>query len=84
MAPPGQGNYDGPHDAYGPGTRIPALLIGKPVARSTVDHTSYDTTSILRTIEERWGLAALATRDGDATGLLDDAIGDAPATRPED
>ena len=32
--------------------------------RSAVDHTSYDTTSILRMIERRYGLAPLDTRFG--------------------
>ena len=26
--PPGQGNNNGPHDIWGPGTRVPALVIG--------------------------------------------------------
>jgi phospholipase C len=63
VAPPGQGNHDGPADAYGPGTRIPTLLIGGPLGKSAVDHTSYDTTSVLATIERRWHLAPLGTRD---------------------
>jgi len=32
-------------------------------AVSGVDHTAYDTTSILATIERRFGLAPLADRD---------------------
>jgi phospholipase C len=28
-----------------------------------VDHTQYDTTSILATIEKRWSLAPLSSRD---------------------
>jgi len=64
VVPPGQGRHatSGPSDEYGPSTRIPALLIGKSLRRSTVDHTSYDTTSILRMIEGRYGLAPLDTR----------------------
>jgi len=64
VVPPGQGRHAtaGPSDEYGPSTRIPALLIGKSLRRSTVDHTSYDTTSILRMIEGRYGLAPLDTR----------------------
>ena len=34
-----------------------------------VDHTQYDTTSILRTIEERYGLAPLSTRDAAVNSL---------------
>lgn len=50
-------------DAWGPGTRIPALVIGGRQRVSTVDHTVYDTTSILATIEHSFGLAPLSTRD---------------------
>ena len=50
VSPPGQGNNNGPHDQWGPGTRIPALVIS-PFLRGNVvvDHTQYDTTSILAT-----------------------------------
>ena len=58
VPPPGSGT-PGPHDAFGPGTRIPFLMLGRPLRRSGVDHTPYDTTSILRTIEKRWHLAPL-------------------------
>ena len=62
VSPPGQGNNNGPHDQWGPGTRIPALVIA-PFLRGNevVDHTQYDTTSILATIEQRYGLAALTS-----------------------
>jgi phospholipase C len=69
VAPPGQGNSNGPSDAYGPGTRVPALVVGKPLAGSTVDHTSYDTTSILATIERGWGVRPLGTRDAHVNDL---------------
>ena len=61
VSPPGQGGTAGPHDQWGPGTRIPALVIS-PFLRGNevVDHTQYDTTSILATIEERYGLAPLS------------------------
>jgi acid phosphatase len=66
VVPPGQGRHavPGPSDEYGPGTRIPALVISRSLRRSGVDHTSYDTTSILRTIEKQYGLAPLDTRFG--------------------
>lgn len=50
-------------DQWGPGTRIPALVISPELAGSGVDHTAYDTTSILATIEARFHVAALSTRD---------------------
>ena len=47
-------------DRLGPGTRIPAIIIS-PIAKSgTVDHTQYDTASILRLITRRFGLAHVA------------------------
>jgi len=51
-------------DRWGPGTRIPALLVSPLLpASGGVDHTTYDTTSILATIERRYGLAPLSERD---------------------
>jgi phospholipase C len=71
VSPPGQGNDNGPHDEWGPGTRIPALVLGPFVQRpSVVDHTQYDTTSILATIEKRYGLAPLGTRDAAVNSLV--------------
>jgi len=64
LAPPGPGSsLSGAHDSWGPGTRIPALLISRSLSHSTVDHTVYDTTSILATIERSLKLAPLSSRD---------------------
>jgi phospholipase C len=70
VPPPGQGGTPGPHDQWGPGTRIPALIVS-PFLRGNevVDHTQYDTTSILATIEARWNLAPLSTRDAAVNNL---------------
>lgn len=60
-------------DRFGPGTRVPALLIGPHVKRGFVDHTSYDTTSILKFITQRWGLEPLPgvrARAGDLSAAL--------------
>ncbi|MFL6270599.1 MAG: alkaline phosphatase family protein, partial [Actinomycetes bacterium] len=64
VTPPGQDGRRGPHDAFGPGTRIPALVIS-PFLRGgfVVDHTQHDTTSVLATIERRFHLRPLSTRD---------------------
>jgi phospholipase C len=71
VSPPGQGTV-GPHDQWGPGTRLPTLIVS-PFLRGNfvVDHTQYDTTSILATIEHRYGLSALGpdTRDGAVNDL---------------
>jgi phospholipase C len=57
-------------DRWGPGTRVPAIVISPFARRGYVDHTMYDTTSILRTIEQRWNLPALSTRDAKANSLV--------------
>ena len=66
VPPPGQGSATaGPHDVWGPGTRIPALIVSPFLGGSfVVDHTEHDTTSIIATIEHRFGLAPVGTRDG--------------------
>lgn len=46
-------------DRLGPGSRVPALFIGPMVKRGFVDHTRYDTGSILKFITQRWGLEPL-------------------------
>jgi len=46
-------------DLLGPGTRIPALIISPYAKRGSVDHTQYDTESILRLITRRFQLQIL-------------------------
>ena len=46
-------------DRWGPGTRIPAIIVSPYAKRGYVDKTPYDTTSILKFITERFGLAPL-------------------------
>lgn len=46
-------------DRFGPGTRIPALVISPFAKKGYVDHAQYDTTSILRFITRRFGLPVL-------------------------
>ena len=58
-------------DAYGCGTRIPALLISPYARRGYVDHKVADTTSVLAMIEGRFGLKSMQTRDANAYTLLD-------------
>ncbi|WP_084169466.1 acid phosphatase [Paraburkholderia ferrariae] len=72
-------------DRWGPGSRVPALVIAPFAKKGYVDHTLYDTTSILRFITRVHGLTpldAVAARDrafiargqtppGDLTGALD-------------
>jgi phospholipase C len=62
-------------DKWGPGTRIPALLISPQLKRKfAVDHTSHDTTSVLATIEHHFDLAPLSTRDAEVTDLLNPSL----------
>jgi acid phosphatase len=70
VPPPGQGGAPGVHDQWGPGTRIPALVLS-PYLRGpfVVDHARHDTTSILATIEHRFGLQPLSTRDAAVNDL---------------
>jgi phospholipase C len=70
VAPPGQGGAPGAHDQFGPGTRVPTLILSPRLRDEfVVDHTQYDTTSIVATIEHRYGLAALGTRDAAVNDL---------------
>jgi phospholipase C len=56
-------------DAWGPGTRIPALVLSASMQHSGVSHATYDTTSILATIEHSFDLAPLSTRDASVNDL---------------
>jgi phospholipase C len=70
VSPPGQGGTPGPHDVWGPSTRIPALIVSRFLRGNfVVDSTQYDTTSILATIEHRYGLAPLSPRDAAVNDL---------------
>lgn len=53
-------------DRWGPGSRIPAIIIGPFAKKGYVDHTQYETVSILSFIEQRWGIKPLAERDKNA------------------
>ena len=61
-------------DRWGPGSRVPTLIVSPFARKGYVDHTTYDTTSILRFIERRFGLPPLSERDAkanDLSGALD-------------
>lgn len=57
-------------DRFGPGTRVPTIIISPFAKRGFIDHTSYETVSILKFIEERFGLSALSSRDAAANNIL--------------
>jgi phospholipase C len=56
-------------DRWGPGARVPTIVISPYAKRRYVDHTLYDTTSILRFIEARWALRPLGERDAAVNDL---------------
>ena len=61
-------------DRFGPGTRVPAMIISPYARRGYVDHTAYDTTSILKFITLRFGLEPLPgvrAGAGDLTAAFD-------------
>lgn len=71
-------------DRWGPGTRIPAIIISPHAQRATVDHSLYDTGSIARFLSRRFGLpklpglilreAAMIRAGGNAPGDLTGAL----------
>jgi acid phosphatase len=56
-------------DQWGPGARVPSIVISPLAKRHFVDHTLYDTTSILATIEHRWNIRPLGPRDAEANDI---------------
>jgi acid phosphatase len=61
-------------DRWGPGTRIPTMIISPYAKRHHIDHTQYDTTSILKFITRRFDLAPLPgvrASAGDLTAAFD-------------
>lgn len=64
VAPPGQGHPHPLADEWGPGTRIPALMISPLLPEPfAVDSDVRDSTTILATLEHRFGLSPLGRRD---------------------
>jgi phospholipase C len=77
-------------DRWGPGSRIPAIIISPYARRGYVDHTFYDTSSIARFLTRRFDLPRLpgivlrdgafaangASPPGDLTGALNLTLDD--------
>jgi acid phosphatase len=68
-------------DKWGPGTRIPALVLSAGMVKSGIDHTQYDTTSIMATIEHSFRLAPVASRDAVVNDLTEAVRRGAPGHR---
>lgn len=58
-------------DAFGYGPRVPAIVISPYAKANYISHFTYDFTSILKLIEERWGLGHLTARDDRASDMSD-------------
>lgn len=56
-------------DADGYGFRVPAFLVGGYARQGHIESATLDYTSILRFIEDNWGLEPLAARDSAATSI---------------
>jgi phospholipase C len=56
-------------DRFGPGTRVPTLVISPLARKGFIDATTYDSASILSLIEHRYGLEPLAARDAVAADM---------------
>jgi phospholipase C len=69
-------------DRWGPGSRIPAIIVSPFARKGYVDHTQYDTTSILKFITRRFDLPilqGLAVRDVSLQAHGHPAMGDLTA-----
>jgi acid phosphatase len=69
-------------DRWGPGSRIPAFIVSPFAKKGFVDHTEYDTTSILRFITRRFELPALpglTARDAAMKAHNEPTLGDLTA-----
>jgi phospholipase C len=58
-------------DGWGPGVRVPAIIISPFAKKHFIDHKQNETVSILKLIETRFGLPSLTSRDAAAGNLLE-------------
>ncbi len=71
LAPPSGPGWG---DRWGPGTRVPAIIVSPFAKRGHVDRTPYDTTSVIKLITKRFGLEPLPgvrANAGDLTAAFD-------------
>jgi phospholipase C len=70
------------------GVRVPALIISPYIRKGVIDHTQYDHTSMLATVERLFGMKSLTNRDEAANDFLhlfslDSPREDTPTTLPD-
>jgi phospholipase C len=58
-------------DKFGLGPRVPLLIISPYAIAGKISHTQYEPSSILKFIEERFGLPPLTARDANANSTAD-------------
>jgi phospholipase C len=58
-------------DFFGLGPRVPWIIISPYAIPGYISHTTYEFSSFLKTVEERFGLAPLTDRDANANDILD-------------
>lgn len=59
VPPPSGASVGSRADFWGPGPRIPTIVVSPYARRGEIDSTEYDTTSILKLIAERFDLKPL-------------------------
>jgi phospholipase C len=58
-------------DYEGLGFRVPMLVVSAYAKKGYVSHTQYEFGSILRFVEDNWGLPRIGTTDGRANSIVD-------------
>ncbi|HVI08017.1 MAG TPA: alkaline phosphatase family protein [Candidatus Binatia bacterium] len=58
-------------DYFGLGGRVPFLIISPYVNAGTISHTQYQFESVLKFVEERYGIPPLTSRDASANDMTD-------------
>jgi len=58
-------------DEFGLGMRVPLLVISPYALKGKVSHTQYELSSVLKFVEERFGLPAMTARDAAANDITD-------------
>jgi len=58
-------------DQFGLGPRVPLLIISPFAKKGYVSHTNYEFSSLLKFVEQRYGLSPLAARDSAASDMTD-------------
>ena len=69
-------------DKFGYGMRVPAFMVSAYAKAGHIERTVLDFTSVMKFIEENWGLEPLAERDANANNFLTAFDFSAPAREP--